>query len=306
METNKPMNFARTEQICPSQKLNEEMAMVDILDNDLVRINEKKNAKRYENRKKSLGAGRVGHPMAPVYYDRGCERALYYEMRQYKSERPFPAKLYRIFTMGHQGEDLVAENLAAAGFVVATHDKDGNQFGFGLCIDPETGDPQYKGYGDGIIIDGPSELKAADGSIIPLKYPFLWENKMVNNSKYNKFKNEGVERSHPQYYGQVQSYMNFLDLYKNPALLTMVNRNTGEIYPEFIRFNKKHTQEIINRAARIIEAKNPLSLGRAAKSWEKIPCKWCDYKSHCEKDENERAQSAQNPTAQAPSWLGKG
>lgn len=295
------MNFSRPMTISPTQKLNEEMAMLDILDRSLVSAREADAAERYKDRPKSLGAGRVGHPMAEKPWDRGCERALHYEMKQYKKFSEFPAHLYRIFTMGHMGEDLVVENLRLAGFTIVTHDKDDNQFGFALCFDDE-GHPMYKGYGDGIIIDGPATIGHGDATI-KLNYPMLWENKMLNHKGFEAVKTEGVEKAKPVYYGQIQSYQNFLNLYTNPALLTVCDRNTGHIYPEFVRFNQKHTQAIINRASKVIEARGPLQLERAAKSWEKIPCKWCDYREHCKKDEEERATSTSNPTAEAPSWL---
>jgi len=306
MSNNNEMNFARPDTVTPSQKINEEYHLVKHLGDSLVAAREDANKERYKDRKKSLGAGRVGHPMAPVPWDRGCERSLYYEFKQYPSDRPFPDHLYRIFEMGHQGEDLVVENIRLAGFTILTHDEKGNQFGFGHAHDPDTGQPQYKGFIDGVITDGPEFIGTGKDDGIKMKYPMLWENKMVNDAKFKKFKNEGVERSHPQYYGQMQAYMNFMHLHENPGLLTMVNRNTGDIAIEFVRFNQKHTHAIIQRASRIIEAQGPLTLERAAKDWEKLPCKWCDFKSHCKKDEENRAQSNDGQPTEAPSWLGGG
>ena len=300
--TDQPMNFFRTETVDHSKKLTEEVAMFSLLDKSLVKIRREEEANRYKDRPKTLGAGRVGHPMAPVPYDRGCERALWFEMKQYPSERPFTENLYRIFSMGHAAEEIVAENLRAAGFTLMTHDANGNQFGFALAHDPQTGHPRFKGFCDGVIIDGPKRIgDEKDG--VELRYPFLWENKAVNDKKFNKFVSEGVERSHPQYYSQMQIYMNFLNLYQNPGLLTMLNRESGHIRCEFVRYNQRHCQAIIDRAARIVEAKGPLVLERAAQDYEKLPCKWCDFKGHCQQAEQNRTTTDSSGQQAAPSWL---
>lgn len=275
--------------------------MFELLDSKLVSAREAENAKRYADRPKTLGAGRVGHPMAPVPYQRGCERALWYEMKQYPSDRPFPPFLYRIFSMGHKAEDIVAENLRLAGFNLITHDANGNQYGFALAHDPETGHPRFKGFCDGIVVDGPARI-GGDKDGLDMRYPFLWENKAVNDSKFNKFLAEGVERSHPQYYAQMQVYMNFLNLYQNPGLITFLNRETGDVRVEFVRFNQKHAQAILDRAARVVEAQGPLVLERAAKDYEKVPCKFCEYRTQCQRDEANRT-AGPNPTAQPPGWL---
>lgn len=298
--SSQPMNFFRTETVDPSKKLTEEVAMFQHLDKALVKIRQQEEANRYKDRPKTLGAGRVGHPMAPVHYDRGCERALWFEMKMYPSDRPFTENLYRIFSMGHQAEDLVAENLRAAGFTLLTEDENKNQFGFALAHDPETGHPRFKGFCDGVVVAGPEKIGSKD-DVITLKYPFLWENKAINSKKFSKFLSEGVERSHPQYYAQMQIYMNFLNLYQNPGLLTVLNRETGDLRCEFVRFNQRHCQAIIDRAARIIEAKSPLTLMRASDDYEKIPCKWCDFKSHCKSAESQAPQTQMNSSA--PSWL---
>lgn len=299
---NQPMNFFRTDTVDPSTKLTEEVAMFTHLDTSLVAARQAEEKDRYKDRPKSLGAGRVGHPHASLPWDRGCERALWFEMKMYPSDRPFPAKLYRIFEMGHAAEKIIAENLRLAGFTLITEDPQGQQYGFAIGRDPETGHARYKGFCDGVVIAGPEEIALPNGDRVKLKYPFLWENKGVNEKKFNAFVANGVEKSHPQYYGQVQQYQNFLQLYPNPALLTMLNRNDGELRCEFIRFNQKHTQAIIDRAARIIEAKGPLMLDRAADEYEKLPCKWCDFQSHCKAAEANRGGNSADPQA-APAWL---
>lgn len=299
--TDQPMNFFRTETVNHSQKLTEEVAMFSLLDKSLVAARQEEEANRYKDRPKSLGVGRIGHPMAPVPWDRGCERALWFETKRYPSERPFDENLYRIFSMGHAAEQIIAENLRLAGFTLLTEDAQGNQYGFAIAHDPQTGHPRVKGFCDGVIVAGPETINTGSETI-KLQYPFLWENKAVNEKKFNKFVAEGVERSHPQYYSQMQLYMNFLQLYQNPGLLTMLNRESGELRCEFVRFNQRHCQAIIDRAARIIEAKGPLVLERASDDYTKLPCKWCGFKGHCQQAEQHRTATDTNGQS-APSWL---
>ncbi len=299
---NAPLNFMRTETVNHEQKTTENVVMFQHLDNALVKARQAEEAGRYQNRPKSLGVGRVGHPLAAAPWDRGCERALWYEKNRYPSDRPFPGKLYRIFDFGHAGEKMVAENLRLAGFTVLTEDDAGKQFGFELARDPETGHAHYKGFCDGVVVDGPKRLGGEkDG--IELKYPFLWENKAINSKKFDKFLSEGVERSHPHYYSQIQQYQNFLQLYQNPALLTMVDRETGEIRIEFVRFNQRHCQAILDRASRVVAAKGALQLDRAAEDYTKLPCKFCDYATQCRKDEESRPRADASAQQAAPGWL---
>lgn len=300
-----PMNFMRSEKVDHNKKLLEQLAMGDLLEKSLVTAREAEEEKRYADRPKSLGAGRVGHPLAPVPYERGCERALFYEMKRYKSESPFPDNLYRVFSMGHAAEEIVAENLRLAGFNLITADEKGNQYGFALSPDPNTGHPRFKGFCDGVFIDGPAFIgREEDG--LRLVYPFLWENKAVNDKKFKKFRDEGVERSHPYYYSQLQIYMNFLNLWQRPAMITFLNRETGEIACEFVHYNAKHCQAIIDRAARVIEAQGPLVLARAANEYEKMPCKFCSYRNQCQQDEANRTPHGAADFQETPEWMKQG
>lgn len=300
-----PMNFMRTDYVDNSKKVTEEVAMFSFLDNGLQKARQEEEKSRYKDRPKSLGAGRVGHPLAKAPWDRGCERALWFEMKQYPSDRPFPPFLYRIFSMGHSAEATIAENIRLAGFTLVTEDANGKQFGFELGRDPQTGHPRYKGFIDGVITAGPARI-GGDKDGFDLKYPFLWENKAVNSKKFDKFVSEGVERSHPHYYAQILQYQNFMQLYANPAMLTMLDRETGHLRVEFVRFNQRHCQAILDRAARVIEAQGPLVLERAADDYTKIPCKFCDYASHCKEAEQNRPVAFDTTCEPvAPNWLNK-
>lgn len=326
------MNFHRPEEVSLEQRLNEEEALTSLFATSLVAAREKEKADYRqkcidEGRPyiKPLSVGRVGHPLALAPFDRGCERAMWYEFKEFPSEKPFDADLYRVFGFGHAAEPIVVENLRAAGFVVATHMrsdtgelidypievvrghaklKDGEvhavkQIGFAMAFDPVTKKPRYKGFCDGVILSGPKEFEGVE-----LKYPMLWENKALGDKSWKKVRDEGVEKAKPDYYSQIQQYQNFLKLSENPALFTYVNRDTGELRAQLVRFSQRHCQAIIERAARIIETKVAISLPRPVKDYEQLPCKWCAFRGQCQKDEEQRTSTAgAGHPGQAPSWL---
>lgn len=292
------MNFARTEHVDAAAKLNEEMIIMSYIDHMLVQQKEAEPPRLY------LGASSLGHPLAKQPWDRGCDRATWFSYHKYPPMKSRPPALYRMADMGHAVEDMMAKNLRAAGFTVLTEDAQKKQFGFELARDAETGFARYQGHCDGIITDGPA-LIGGEKDGLRLKYPFLWESKGMKNDKWEKFKAEGLENSHPVYYGQLQQYMNFLNLYQNPALITITNRDSGQMYPEFIRFNQKHAQGIIDRASRVIDAKGPLALDRASQDWEKSQCKFCDFKDHCKAAEANRPQANAGEAQTPPSWIAK-
>lgn len=268
-----------------NQKIAERL--VELVNRAIVEAEEKKRAERYKDRPKSLGGGSIGFPGAT--WGDVCERALFYEYKQYEQDegKGFSADLYRIFSMGHDAEDRIAQYLRLAGFNLLTEKPDGQQFGFEKLPDPETGIPRMRGFADGVFIDGPTELAEQN-----LVYPFLWECKALNDKKWKEMVKKGVKKSHPKYYAQVQLYMGVMDLTGSPALLTAMNRNTGELHYEFIEYNEAHAQQIIDRGIHVVSTKHPLELPRINNDWTQAPCTWCAYKSTCKKMEDERASKA--------------
>lgn len=293
------MNFARTDHVDSSTKLNEEMAMLAYLDHMLVL------AKEAEPKRDYLGGSSLGHPMAKQPWDRGCDRAAWFGYHKYSPARPRSAALYRMADMGHAIEGINLMNMRAAGFTVLEVDpQTKKQFGFELARHPETGFARYQGHADGIVTAGPA-LIGGEKDGLRLKYPFLWESKGMKNAKWEKFKAEGLENSHPVYYGQLQQYMNFLNLYQNPAMIMITNRDSGDTYPEFIRFSQRHAQATIDRAARVLEAKGPLVLERASDDYEKLQCRFCDFKDHCKAAEQNRPVPDASAQQIPPTWIAK-
>lgn len=123
----------------------------------------------------------------------------------------------------------------------------------------------------------------------------------MKDKKWSDFRRLGVEKSHPIYYGQCQTYMGFMDL--KTALFTATNRDTGEIWYEVIAFNEAHAQAAVDRAAKVLGAKSAVELSRITTDYTHFACKWCSYASHCKKDEENKPAPQGTFDTAAPEWL---
>jgi hypothetical protein len=215
-----------------------------------------------------------------------CRRSLYYEYHNVEkdADRGFSGSLYRIFDMGHDGEERVAEYLALAGFKIKTEDKFGHQFGFVLA------DERIKGHCDGVVMEVPESLK----DLFPDE-PGLWENKALGEKSWKDTKNKGCKKSKPVYYAQCQVYMKMFKL--NWALFTALNRNTGEVYYEIIMYSPREADDFLAKGWDVITAESAVALPRVSSEPTFFQCKWCDYHETCwnEKEPSEAANKATTP-----------
>lgn len=233
---------------------------------------EKKDA---EPRRKYLGGSIVG---------RDCEREIAYQYHGTTKDpdKGFSGQLYRIFDRGHKGEDRMAEYLRTAGFELITHRQDGSQFGFSAL------GGRFKGHIDGVIVGGPS-IPAME-----FPWPALWENKILNNKSFNDLWNNGLKKSKPVYYTQVNLYCAYMDLKR--AFFTAENADTCEVYTEIVELDIAHTQAMSDRAVRIVQSAAPEEMPRCTSDPADYRCKFCDYHATCWK-------TPAQPAAPKPAWL---
>jgi hypothetical protein len=206
-----------------------------------------------------LGGSRLGHP---------CERALQFEFfnTPVDSGKEFSGQTLRIFDVGHVLEDLAIKWLRQAGFHLLTRKPDGGQFEF------VTANGLIKMHLDGVLVGGP------DG----IPYPALWECKSMKDKKWKACVKEGVAKSHPVYFSQIQVYQAYSNLMENPAILTCINKDTQELHHEAVPFSPQHAQEISDKGARIIMACQAGDLlPRIANQPDHFECKWCSYTEWC-------------------------
>lgn len=54
----------------------------------------------------------------------------------------------------------------------------------------------------------------------------------MNNKYWRDCVSRGIALSHPHYYTQVQLYMAYMRLDENPALITVLNKDSAEMHHE--------------------------------------------------------------------------
>lgn len=202
-----------------------------------------------------LGASQIGDE---------CHRRIQYEVTQAPG-LPFEPKLLRIFKRGHIFESYVEQLLKDAGFeLTATGER---QAGFNVA------NGQFRGHLDGILLGGPE----IDG----LKYPAVWENKVLGAKGWRAVQKGGLAKAYPKYADQIAIYQAYMDC-TTPALFTALCADTMEFYFEIVPFDEARAQAASDRAVTIIRA-NAVGelLPRVGGDPDGFPCKWCKFRDHC-------------------------
>lgn len=198
-----------------------------------------------------LGGSMLGHE---------CERYLWYSFRHCVAEE-FSGRMYKLFNRGHLEEFRFVEDLKRIGVVVHEFDKNGNQFA-------------YKDIGGhaGGHLDG-----ACKG--LPEK-PDTWhllEFKTHSLKSFTKLKKEGVKKSKPQHYAQMQVYMLWSKLPR--AYYMSVCKDNDELYGEFIEKDEQYAQNLLERAKRVITSDTPPE--RCTDKPSAFICRFCSIKGMC-------------------------
>ncbi len=225
----------------------------EAVDNAIVAKESKRERRSY------IGASSIGDE---------CSRKVQYRYLNYPidPDKEFSARTLRIFEFGHKIEDYVAKWLRDAEFDLRTEDKNGKQFGFAIA------DGEIRGHIDGVICGGP----------VTMGYPALWECKSANDSKFKAFVRHGVAKANPTYATQLALYQTYMDLTENPALFTVVNKNTSEVYYELVEYNPVLAQQASDKAVNILTAAKANDiLPRIAQSKDFFLCKFCEYRKTC-------------------------
>jgi len=211
----------------------------------------------YENQpqdcfRQHLGASLIG---------KSCRRALWYDF--HGCTRPsFPGRVLRLFQRGQDEELTFAGDLRAIGCELHT-------------VEPETGD-QYRVTAHGGHFGG-----SLDGALHNLpEAPSAWhvvEMKTHNDKSFKQLCKDGVEKSKPQHYAQMQVYMHLTGMHR--ALYLAVNKNDDSIYSERVHYSKDDSEELLDKAGKIIFAPEPLERISEKPDW--YECKWCEHHAIC-------------------------
>ena len=195
------------------------------------------------------------------YLGHSCERHVWNQWR-WVLPPSFPGRVLRMFDTGHRDEARVADELRGIGVQLWTVDPDtGQQWEVTGC------DGHLAGHLDGVGKGFPEAPST----------PAVWENKTHGNSSFNDLSKNGVRKSKPQHFDQMQAYMGLMKL--DRALYTATNKDTDDTYSEWVHFDPDRFAVLMARAEKIVAASEPPA--KLSDDPAYFECKWCNVHRHC-------------------------
>ena len=190
-----------------------------------------------------------------------CERAIWYSFR-WASRARHTGRLLRLFDTGNLAEARFVADLRRIGVTV-------------LDLDPETGRQwnlrdaggHFGGSMDAVAIGFPEAPKAWH----------VCEFKTHGHKSFTKLQAEGVEKSKPLHWAQMQAYMHLAGIER--AFYLAVCKDTDELYQERIRHDAEAGLRILAKAQRIVTAARPPTRISEDPAWWQ--CRFCDHHAVC-------------------------
>lgn len=192
-----------------------------------------------------------------------CGRAIWYSFR-WATKAAFTGRMVRLFNRGHLEEPRFIAMLMTIGATIYQVDANGKQY----RITGSSG--HYGGSGDGIAANLPG--------LAPGTHSLL-EFKTHNDDSFKKLVKEGVRSSKFEHFAQMQQYMRKMGI--PVALYMAVNKNTDELYCEWVALDSETADLFIDRADKIVWMQNaPPRIGSPPSpgNWD---CKWCQHRPVC-------------------------
>ena len=206
-----------------------------------------------ERPRSHMGCSTLGHP---------CDRWLWLSFRWAVVEK-FDGRILRLFRRGQMEEATIISDLRAIGIDIRFTGKVQQRVDF---------DSHVSGSLDGIIETGVPEA--------PLKR-HVAEFKTHSKKSFDDMVKNGVEKSKPAHYIQMQVYMHGTGV--DRALYLAICKDDDRIYTERVRYDRAVAKKYVERGQRIALADRmpePLS---ADPSW--YQCRFCPAHSFCHKAE---------------------
>lgn len=193
-----------------------------------------------------LGCSTLGHH---------CERWLWLSFRWAVIEK-FEGRILRLFRRGHNEEATIIADLRAAGLDVRSSQARVN---FGSHV---------SGSLDGIIESGVPEAP---------KKRHVAEFKTHAKKSFEDVVKNGVEKSKPQHWVQMQVYMFGMNI--DRALYVAVNKDNDHLYTERVRLDRDVAEKAIAKGQRIALADRMPPPISTDPSW--FQCRFCSAHSFC-------------------------
>lgn len=199
-----------------------------------------------------MGASLIGH---------NCDRYIWLTWR-WALKPEFKGRILRLFDTGKREESRLIEELRGIGATVWDVDPDsGDQWRVSAC------NGHFGGSLDGVAKGLPEAPKS----------PAVLEFKTHGEKSFNELLKKKVQGAKPQHYDQMTVYMGLMEIER--ALYMAVNKNTDDVYCEWVHFDKDRYAQLIARAQRLIESTTPPY--RLSTDPEFFECKWCSMWKHC-------------------------
>jgi hypothetical protein len=190
-----------------------------------------------------------------------CERALWYSFR-WTTRARHTGRLLRLFETGNLAESRFVADLRRIGVTV-------------LDLDPVTG-RQWNLRDASGHFGGSMDAVAIGFAEAPSTW-HVCEFKTHGHKSFAKLAAEGVERSKPLHWAQMQAYMQLAGL--DRAFYLAVCKDTDELYQERIRHDAEAGLRILAKAQRIVDATRPPARISEDPAWWQ--CRFCDHHAVC-------------------------
>ena len=209
--------------------------------------------KQYESKQEKprphLGCSLLGHY---------CDRWLWLSFRHAVIEK-FEGRLLKLFARGSNEEASVVSDLKSIGVTLQHTGSDQYRIDFGSHV---------SGSIDGIITGGlPGKEKSQA----------ILEIKTHSDKSFKELKEKGVEKSKPQHFVQMMLYMKGTNLKR--ALYYAVNKNTDEIYTEWLHYDNDVANKYLERGKRIALSDRMPPPCSTDPTW--YQCRFCPAHSFC-------------------------
>lgn len=195
-----------------------------------------------------MGCSQLGHP---------CDRWLWLSFR-WAVQPQFPGRILRLFRRGQNEEPTIVSDLRAIGMDVRTS-KQQARVDFGAHV---------SGSIDAIIESGVPEAP---------KKRHVAEFKTHSSKSFADLEKNGVEKSKPEHFVQMQLYMHGTEI--DRALYVAVCKDDDRIYTERVRYDKEMAEKFIRRGHYLATSDRMPPPISTDPSW--YQCKFCDAHEFC-------------------------
>lgn len=206
------------------------------------------------NPRPHMGCSLLGHH---------CDRWLWLNFR-WAVREDFDGRILRVFRRGMMEEDVIVRDLRAIGIDIRFTGKRGQRtVNFGCHV---------SGSMDGIIESGVPEAP---------KKRHVAEFKTHSKKSFEDLLKNGVEKSKPMHFVQMQVYMHGVDI--DRALYFAICKDDDRIYTERVRYDADVATKAIERGQRIAMSERMPEPVSGDPSW--YQCKFCPAHSFCHKQQ---------------------